>query len=689
VPQPPDAHPPKPNLTLRVGITGHRPKPHEFPSSSFAFVERKLGKVFAFTDSTLAELKKENSDSKKENSDYSEKPPKVRLVSGLAEGADQMAVAAKPANWDLDAILPFPREIYAADFKESAAGDKADVTSKFEEMFKGATTRVALPNDPRKPEETAADKTEDEYQRRRNAAYARLGEFLLRQIDVLVAVWDGKREEGPGGTAAVVRAAIEADIPVVWISTLEDTISRIVEDIDDEGGPIAPDADALGGPLRDAIRAIIFLTIDTDAGDDSHASDATPDIAGRLKVFLNEEWPRPSRWITYDILRRWAEDKEIRFRIIPETIEKYAERWAPLIADGPDTGPLRDRMADILLPRYRWADALAVDFSHRYRAAYFTCYLMAAAAVFVALFGLFGHDTFPDPESLLAIKALLVATELLLVGTIVHIVRRGRKERWQEKWVEYRALAEMLWDVRFLAFIGEHGRIQRSGNLQPASSSWFLWYLRATIREVGLPNALLDGTYQRAVLDTVNKHVITEQIVWHKKNAKSLRRIYDMLHAVSVICFLFTLGILFVFFVAWLVFTGGMALKHHPIRGIVGLPHDPALLPSPQQVLSRIEKLGRFLIGAKTLVTFATAFLPALGAALAGIRETGDFGRFSERSIKTAASLEATQRDLGLASRKLSLDATGSVLLSTAQVLTEDLAAWQSVYGHKRLDLPT
>ncbi len=31
---------------------------------------------------------------------------------------------------------------------------------------------------------------------------------------------------------------------------------------------------------------------------------------------------------------------------------------------------------------------------------------------------------------------------------------------------------------------------------------------------------------------------------------------------------------------------------------------------------------------------------------------------------------------------------TLQVLLSTAQVLTEDLVAWQAVYGRKSLDLP-
>jgi len=99
-----DDHPPKPRLTLRIGITGHRPKPHKFPASSYSFVKQRLGEVFASIDSKLAAIAQD------ENSNYSAEPHKVRLVSGLAEGADQMAVMVKPEIWALDAILPFPHE---------------------------------------------------------------------------------------------------------------------------------------------------------------------------------------------------------------------------------------------------------------------------------------------------------------------------------------------------------------------------------------------------------------------------------------------------------------------------------------------------------------------------------------------------------------------------------------------------
>jgi hypothetical protein len=62
-----------------------------------------------------------------------------------------------------------------------------------------------------------------------------------------------------------------------------------------------------------------------------------------------------------------------------------------------------------------------------------------------------------------------VTLELILITAIVHTVRRGHRERWHDKWLEYRALAEMLWDVRFLSYLGEHGRMQRIGELEPES----------------------------------------------------------------------------------------------------------------------------------------------------------------------------------------------------------------------------
>jgi hypothetical protein len=47
--------------------------------------------------------------------------------------------------------------------------------------------------------------------------YHALAAFLVRQIDLLVAVWDGQQADGPGGTGAVVARARNEGRPVLWI----------------------------------------------------------------------------------------------------------------------------------------------------------------------------------------------------------------------------------------------------------------------------------------------------------------------------------------------------------------------------------------------------------------------------------------------------------------------------------------
>jgi sensor histidine kinase regulating citrate/malate metabolism len=131
------------------------------------------------------------------------------------------------------------------------------------------------------------------------------------------------------------------------------------------------------------------------------------------------------------------------------------------------------------------------------------------------------------------------------------------------------------------------------------------------------------------------------------------------LHWLGDACFIFTVALLVGFLVAWFL---AEPLDH--------------------------QELSAWLEAHANLLTFLAAFLPALGAALAGIRETGDFDKVAERSRKTAAVLSNLSHAIADAQQSLTLDKTGDMLLAAAQVLTEDLAAWQAVYGHKRLELP-
>ena len=206
--------------SLRIGITGHRP--NKLPKAVIPRIERRLRDVMATIESTLRGT--------------SAAPARIRLVSGFAEGVDQMAVAACPPHWTVEAILPFPKEEFLKDFEQSASGDGRDVRAEFLASLARASAVTELPMP-----QTGA----------RAQGYLAAGRAMLRQIDILLAVWDGE-DPKPGGTGAIVKEACEGGISVVWLSTDSDREPVRIERF--EGGtPIVsakPWATALSLPAR-------------------------------------------------------------------------------------------------------------------------------------------------------------------------------------------------------------------------------------------------------------------------------------------------------------------------------------------------------------------------------------------------------------------------------------------------------
>lgn len=120
------------------------------------------------------------------------------LVCGLAEGADRhVARLALDAGYGLHAVLPFDRDLYARDFPNAAS------RREFDTLLRRAERVTELPG-----------------RHGFNAqAYHRAGQALLDRSDLLLALWDGRPAQGPGGTAEVVNAACKRRMPVVHVST--------------------------------------------------------------------------------------------------------------------------------------------------------------------------------------------------------------------------------------------------------------------------------------------------------------------------------------------------------------------------------------------------------------------------------------------------------------------------------------
>lgn len=613
-------HPPKPRLTLRVGITGHRP--NKLPKSDLPRIERQLREAFAAIETAAAKAYAANKAVYAEAPSAGAKPYRLRLISGFAEGADQMAVAACPADWTVEAILPFPKDEYLKDFVQSATGDGRDVRGELIASLARAAVVTELPTPPE-----------------RNHGYVLCGNFLLRQIDVLVAVWDGAAPK-PGGTGALAQEACDGGIPVVWLATGGEHPVALVPSFDD----CNPVRAAWSAESLQATLDPILAAPSADALDERSPR-------ARLEQFYAEAWPAPTRASSFDLLKRWATgQRPLRLTIPAPSEESLVGSFAAFVDEAPAAGGLSQRLKEGLAPRYAWADALAVNFSHLYRNAYVLSYLLAAGAVLIAVAGAYVEHP--------VLKLVLVALELFVVVTIIQLVRYGGKNAWHQRWIDYRLVAESLRYARFLAYVGEFGLINRK---DLTDQPWTLWYIRATLREIGLPGATLDRGYQRLLLQSVRAREVREQRHWHEANTHAMEKVDHFLHHSAERCFLYTFAALCI--------------------GLVLLVAIITLLPEQQE--HAVLKIAK-----PWLLLFA-AGLPAFGAALAGIRVQGEFEDYKQRSEHMVAALNELEATYASQLKQQpQLEHTAELLIETARVLSEDLAAWQELYGRKRLNLP-
>lgn len=615
-------HPPKPRLTLRVGITGHRP--NKLSKADLPRIERQLRDAFAAIETSVAKAYDANKAVYAGAPADGTKPYRIRLISGFAEGADQVATSVCPADWTVEAILPFPKDEYLKDFEQSAAGDGRDVRGELLASLPRAAVVTELPT----PQE-------------RNQGYVLCGNFLLRQIDVLIAVWDGEAPK-PGGTGEIVQEACDGGIPVVWLATGGDHPIALIQSFSNDK-PVRA-SEAWSDETLQASLAPILAAPSADA-----FGERSP--RARLEQFYGETWPAASRASSFDLLKRWTTgQRPLRLTIPTESEASMVANFAQFVDQAPAAGTLSQRLKDVLAPRHAWADALAVQFSHLYRNAYVLAYLLSAAAVLIAVIGAYVEHPI--------LKLVLVALELFVIVAIIQLVRYGGRNAWHQRWIDYRLVAESLRYARFLAYVSEFGLINRK---DLTNQPWTIWYIRATLREIGLPGATLDRTYQRPLLQSVLAREVREQRHWQESNTDAMAKVDHFLHRSAERCFHYTFGALCI--------------------GLVGLVGIILLLPEHQE--HTVLKLAK-----PWLLLFA-AGLPALGAALAGIRVQGEFEDYKERSEHMVAELnelEATYESQ--LTQQPQLDRTADILIETARVLSEDLAAWQELYGRKQLNLP-
>jgi hypothetical protein len=190
---PPRENPPKPRFVLRVGVTGHcsdRLSAVELQrvAVSAADIIQRLGTV-------AVALKEGAADA------FDSAQPTLRFVSSLADGVDQIVseVALREGH-EVQACLPFSGADYRADFPSD------DWRKVFDEIRKSPRCTAVLVLDGGRGDLASA-------------SYQAASRVVVQQSDLVVAVWNGERSRGPGGTRDAMADALNAGIPVVWVPT--------------------------------------------------------------------------------------------------------------------------------------------------------------------------------------------------------------------------------------------------------------------------------------------------------------------------------------------------------------------------------------------------------------------------------------------------------------------------------------
>lgn len=220
---------PLPRLVLRVAFAGNRVLPDEAPvNSALRSIWTALGQRLAeIAPSVPITAGKEPPVS----GYFSTERPLLRLITGLAEGADNIAwqtlhevssdtelTFAPHLDTELAAVLPCSLMDY-----------RSDRETNFLPVFDTQATQCAYVVE---LDGIMTKDGSDLSKERRARGFRAQSAVLLRQADFLVAVADPAAAGKPGGTLETMRNALDFDLPVIFVHAVTGEI-RLLDAIED------------------------------------------------------------------------------------------------------------------------------------------------------------------------------------------------------------------------------------------------------------------------------------------------------------------------------------------------------------------------------------------------------------------------------------------------------------------------
>ena len=320
------------------------------------------------------------------------------VLSALAEGGDQLvAREALATGARLIAPLPLSPQSYADDF--------IDAPSRA--AFTDLCQRADVLQMPLLPGSTLADIAVQGEARDRQ--YAQAGVFIASHSHIMLALWDGRESDLLGGTAQVVRYALDGVMPGL---------------IEHRPGAY---------PVLDSIDESIIY----------HIVCSRTDGNGTVQPPLPSLLPLQARWISQkhvcaadvgmpDEFRRLfarMQEFDLDQRCYADEILAGATCSGIEIADG--------ACGDVLDGLFSAADCLALHFQKRVLLAMRSNHILAALTGIALI-------CYSDLPTDLPYQFYGIYLFIVLFGAGVLLARLARRRDWHRKYVDYRALAEGL-----------------------------------------------------------------------------------------------------------------------------------------------------------------------------------------------------------------------------------------------------
>ena len=553
-------------------------------------------------------------------------PPRLMLVTGLADGADRLAVDAflatprrgPPIELVLGAVVPCESACYIG---QSPVVD----VEGFMRQVEACAFVIELDG-------SMADGSA------RDGAFQAQAEILLRHTDFLVAIDDPEDEGRLGGTRQTIGAALQLGMPVALMHTSKEGVAILRARADfDEPVFLPPTAAA------QAIWRLVGELMGLEAQFPREA-------AFGVEEFFAASPPRPD-W------RNW----------LWSNFERAFDGVGGAHATG-ERSPF-----DVYRAR---ASVLANYYAGQYRGAFLAGYGLAVLAVALAAASLMalppaGATASLEQESILA---TLGVSKLIALTAIMLLARDANRRRLAHRAADWRYLTERL---RAMVYLPCAGALR-------AAVSWSLPYttrlaaegmvdqlFQSIVRQVRPLEALhgeLEGRRLRqapaAALTVIRHEWLNGQRAYHQKNARTLGRMTAALEML------------------------GRALNW-TVVAVVAADLALLVFSWASDGSGAVAEVSR-AVEHQVTPTFIliAAVLPAAIASLAGIRFQSECARLADRSQHMAAQLhEVAERAELLDLRPVrALDAL-RLAEDVATLTIDEVVEWSAIYGKAMVEM--